>query len=215
MSAFRTGCHSLQDGDRSASQVSTLDPDWKIWPTGIHFFRGYNPCSMPCSIMIRVQKSCTRFRKALSQFRPTYPLPNISSLPRVLPLEARPLIRDRRPRTPYSSTLMRSQSTVRTFSPILHSSMFDYRFAVIPQRPLCGRLVTCPTRDHRVIGFPVELHGNYSRNYLRYNVCFVFNRSADLSCYEPVVRKVSRVLTSCEVCLNTMSCFMLLRISSR
>lgn len=69
---------------------------------------------------------------------------------------------------------------------------------VIPQSPLCGRLVTCPTRDHRVIGFPVELRGNYSRNYLRYNVCFVFNRSADLSCYEPVVRKVSRVLTSCE-----------------
>ncbi|KAF9647541.1 NPR2-domain-containing protein [Thelephora ganbajun] len=69
---------------------------------------------------------------------------------------------------------------------------------VIPQSPLCGRLVTCPTRDHRVIGFPVELRGNYDRNYLRYNVCFVFNRSADLSCYEPVVRKVSRVLTSYE-----------------
>ncbi|KAF9791247.1 nitrogen permease regulator 2-domain-containing protein [Thelephora terrestris] len=69
---------------------------------------------------------------------------------------------------------------------------------VIPQSPLCGRLVTCPTRDHRVLGFPVELLGNYSRNYLRYNVCFVFNRSADLSCYEPAVRKVSRVLTACE-----------------
>jgi hypothetical protein len=73
------------------------------------------------------------------------------------------------------------------------------RFLVIPPSPLCGRLVTCPTRDHRVIGFPVELRGNYNRNYLRYNVCFVFHRSADLSCYEPVVRKVSRVLTSCEV----------------
>ena len=46
----------------------------------------------------------------------------------------------------------------------------------------------------------MELPGDhYYRNYLRFNICFVFNRSADLSCYEPVVRKVSRVLTSCEV----------------
>jgi len=72
---------------------------------------------------------------------------------------------------------------------------------VIPHSQLCGRLVTCSTQNHRVIGFPVELHGVYIRNYFRYNLCFVFDRSADLSCYEPVVRKVNRVLTSCEVCL--------------
>lgn len=83
---------------------------------------------------------------------------------------------------------------------LAHVGGVDNRLLVIPQSPLCGRLVTCPTRDHRVIGFPVELRGNYSRNYLRYNVCFVFNRSADVSCYDPVVRKVSRVLTACEVC---------------
>ncbi|KAG5354014.1 hypothetical protein C0989_009710 [Termitomyces sp. Mn162] len=46
--------------------------------------------------------------------------------------------------------------------------------------------------------FPVELKGKYDRNYFRYNLCFVFDRSADLSCYEPIVRKVSRVLSSCE-----------------
>lgn len=87
---------------------------------------------------------------------------------------------------------------------------------VIPQSQLCGRLVTCSTKRHRIIGFPVELKGpKYQRNYLRYNLCFVFERGADLSCYEPskcielgvafwlnpraVVRKVSRVLTACEV----------------
>ncbi|KAG5653846.1 hypothetical protein H0H81_010119 [Sphagnurus paluster] len=69
---------------------------------------------------------------------------------------------------------------------------------VIPHRQLCGRLVTCSTKNHRVIGFPVELRGKYERNYFRYNLCFVFDRSADLSCYEPIVRKVSRVLSSCE-----------------
>ncbi|KAK0503410.1 nitrogen permease regulator 2-domain-containing protein [Armillaria luteobubalina] len=69
---------------------------------------------------------------------------------------------------------------------------------VIPPSPLCGRLVICSTKHHRIIGFPVELRGPYERNYFRYNLCFVFERGADLSCYEPIVRKVSRVLTSCE-----------------
>ncbi|TFK55086.1 NPR2-domain-containing protein [Heliocybe sulcata] len=69
---------------------------------------------------------------------------------------------------------------------------------VIPPSPLCGRLVTCATRDHRIIGFPVELMGKYERNYFRYNLCFVFERQADLSCYEPIVRKIARVLTACE-----------------
>ncbi|KAG1827127.1 nitrogen permease regulator 2-domain-containing protein [Suillus subaureus] len=63
---------------------------------------------------------------------------------------------------------------------------------VIPPGELCGRLVICATRKYRIMGFPVLLPGNYQRNYFQYNVCFVFERSADLSCYEPVVRKVSR-----------------------
>ncbi|KAF9265481.1 NPR2-domain-containing protein [Marasmius fiardii PR-910] len=73
---------------------------------------------------------------------------------------------------------------------------------VIPPPALCGRLVICSTRRHRIIGFPVLLEGekyhqNY-RNFFRFNLCFVFERVADLSCYEPIVRKISRVLTSCE-----------------
>ncbi|KAH9935038.1 nitrogen permease regulator 2-domain-containing protein [Fomitopsis serialis] len=70
---------------------------------------------------------------------------------------------------------------------------------VMPPSALCGRLVICATRGHRIIGFPVELQGAYDRNYFRYNLCFVFERNADLSCYEPIVRKVSRVLTACEL----------------
>lgn len=69
---------------------------------------------------------------------------------------------------------------------------------VIPPPALCGRLVTCSTKRHRIIGFPCELQGKYQRNYFRYNLCFVFDRGADLRCYEPIVRKISRVLTSCE-----------------
>jgi hypothetical protein len=59
-----------------------------------------------------------------------------------------------------------------------------------------------------VLGFPIELSGHYERYYFRFNICFVFDASADLSCYEPIVRKVNRVLTACEVslylCLSSM-----------
>jgi hypothetical protein len=77
---------------------------------------------------------------------------------------------------------------------------------VIPPGELCGRLVICAARKYHIIGFPVLLPGNYKRNYFQYNVCFVFERSADLSCYEPIVRKVSRVLTACEVCSSFYMC---------
>jgi len=74
---------------------------------------------------------------------------------------------------------------------------------VIPKDQLCGRLVRCNTPSHRIIGFPVKLTGPRYRGYrnsFRYNVCFVFDRTADLSCYEPIVRKIGRVLLACEVC---------------
>lgn len=69
---------------------------------------------------------------------------------------------------------------------------------IIAQSPLCGRLVTCTAGIYKVLGFPVELLGNYERYFFRFNICFVFDASADLSCYEPIVRKVNRVLTACE-----------------
>lgn len=72
---------------------------------------------------------------------------------------------------------------------------------VIPPSSLCGKLVRCHTQNHRILGLPVELRGEYTRNYFRFNLCFVFERTADSSCYEPIVRKLSRVLTTCEVCL--------------
>lgn len=73
---------------------------------------------------------------------------------------------------------------------------------IIAQSPLCGRLVTCTAGNYKVLGFPVELMGKYQRNFFRFNVCFVFDALADLSCYEPIVRKVNRVLTACEVSLR-------------
>ncbi|KAJ6597008.1 nitrogen permease regulator 2-domain-containing protein [Mycena vulgaris] len=124
------------------------------------------------------------------QFAPTQP-PGItsrnSSTSLVSPTDARPT----------SRSLYSPQKRSGSSSRILFN-FDDISKYVIPQSQLCGRLVTCSTKRHRIIGFPVELKGKYQRNYLRYNLCFVFERGADLSCYEPIVRKVSRVLTACE-----------------
>jgi len=97
-----------------------------------------------------------------------------------------------------SSPQKRSSSAQRTLFNFSDISMY-----VIPPSPLCGRLVTCATRRYRIIGHPMALKGaKYRRNYFRYNLCFVFDREADLSCYEPIVRKVSHVLRACEVRLH-------------
>ncbi|KAI0320748.1 nitrogen permease regulator 2-domain-containing protein [Amylostereum chailletii] len=87
----------------------------------------------------------------------------------------------------------RSLSSVRTLF-----NFDDISKYVIPKSRSYGRLVVCNARRSKIIGFPAQLRGNYERNYFRFNVCFVFDHSADLSCYEPIVRKVSRVLTTCE-----------------
>lgn len=70
---------------------------------------------------------------------------------------------------------------------------------VVPRKALCGRLVRCTTTRHRLIGFPMIVAGDYERNQFQFNVGMVFERTADLSSYEPVIRKISRVLTACEV----------------
>ena len=77
----------------------------------------------------------------------------------------------------------------------------------IPQAELCGRLMICTTRKHRIVGFPIILKGaHYWRGMFQYNLCFVFQRDLDVSPYEPVVRKVARVLTVCEVCSGSSLC---------
>jgi hypothetical protein len=111
------------------------------------------------------------------QFAPIQP-PGItsrnSSTSIVSPTDARPTSRS------LYSPQKRSGSATRILF-----NFDDISKYVIPQSQLCGRLVTCSTKRHRIIGFPVELKGKYQRNYLRYNLCFVFERGADLSCYEP------------------------------
>lgn len=104
-----------------------------------------------------------------------------------------------------ASTTSRSVYTPprRRRSTSLNKTLFNFEEIsryVIPPGDLCGRLVICTARNYKIIGSPVNLMGNYERYYFTYNLCFVFERTADLSCYEPILRKVTRVLTACEVC---------------
>lgn len=104
-------------------------------------------------------------------------------------------------RLPHLASNSPYKSVTPNFSgpaPLLDFS--DISRFVIPTQDMCGRLVICATQRHRVIGFPVCLEAEkYRRVHFRYNICFVFERIADLSCYEPVVRKIARVLMACEV----------------
>jgi hypothetical protein len=89
---------------------------------------------------------------------------------------------DRPKRIPFRRAVSGSASKLKGPLPVLFFE--DISSYVIPASALCGRLVKCSTRDHRIIGFPVELRGDYEREEFRYNVCFVFLKTADLSCYE-------------------------------
>ncbi|KAG0226887.1 Nitrogen permease regulator 2 [Actinomortierella wolfii] len=70
---------------------------------------------------------------------------------------------------------------------------------LIPKVELCSKLVTISTPSCKVLGFPINLeHKKFQRNALMFNLVFVFDKDADLSSYEPVVRKMARVLKALE-----------------
>ncbi|GAA6001211.1 hypothetical protein JCM10207_007466 [Rhodosporidiobolus poonsookiae] len=91
------------------------------------------------------------------------------------------------------------------------SSIIDF---VIPKPELCGHLITKATRTSKILGLPVRIvdeekyHGSksiYNRNAFIFNVCFVFERDAELSVFEPVVRKTGRTLRTMEESSSLLS----------
>jgi nitrogen permease regulator 2-like protein len=90
------------------------------------------------------------------------------------------------------------------------AALFEWQLVsqfVIPPPEMCGRLTISTTKKHRIVGFPVFIRDNkkYDRGTFQFNVCFVFSKDMDygketgISCYEPVVRKLARILTAAEV----------------
>ncbi|OZJ04546.1 hypothetical protein BZG36_02715 [Bifiguratus adelaidae] len=77
----------------------------------------------------------------------------------------------------------------------------------IPQN-FCNKLISfySPTSNHVFMGLPVKIedHEKYGishRNTFLFNFVFCFERGAagDIDCYEPIVRKMARVMTTLEV----------------
>ncbi|KAF8979143.1 Nitrogen permease regulator 2 [Entomortierella lignicola] len=70
---------------------------------------------------------------------------------------------------------------------------------LIPKAELCSKLVTISTPTCKVMGFPISLeHKKFERNALIFNLVFVFDKDAETSSYEPVVRKMAKVLKALE-----------------
>ncbi|KAK4058699.1 Nitrogen permease regulator 2 [Microbotryomycetes sp. JL221] len=91
------------------------------------------------------------------------------------------------------------------------SSILDF---VIPKPELCGHLITKATRTSKILGFPVRIVDEdkyhkgkevYNRNTFTFNVCFVFERDAELSAFEPIVRKLGRTLRQVEETSSLLS----------
>ncbi|KAI9319406.1 nitrogen permease regulator 2-domain-containing protein [Dichotomocladium elegans] len=80
---------------------------------------------------------------------------------------------------------------------------------IIPKPQLYKRLVTICVDKYKVLGFPMAIrnHEKYEqiRNEFRFNLCFVFERDAETSSYEAVVRKLARVLEVLEIECNFLS----------
>jgi hypothetical protein len=74
---------------------------------------------------------------------------------------------------------------------------------IITKEQLNGRLVTICNNNYKVMGVPVCItdHVRYQliRNEYRFNLCFVFERDAETSSYEPIVQKMATVLEVLEV----------------
>ncbi|BGP14087.1 hypothetical protein JCM10213_002382 [Rhodosporidiobolus nylandii] len=103
--------------------------------------------------------------------------------------------------------------------PVVRSNPVLFDFAsiidfVIPKPELCGHLITKATRTSKILGLPVRIvdeekyHGSksiYNRNAFIFNVCFIFERDAELSVFEPVVRKTGRTLRAMEESSSLLS----------
>ncbi|GAA5829668.1 hypothetical protein JCM11251_000243 [Rhodosporidiobolus azoricus] len=103
--------------------------------------------------------------------------------------------------------------------PIVRSNPVLFEFAsiidfVIPKPELCGHLITKATRTSKILGFPIRIVDEekyqggkslYNRNAFIFNVCFVFERDAELSVFEPVVRKTGRTLRAMEEASSLLS----------
>ncbi|KAK9360389.1 nitrogen permease regulator 2 [Lipomyces starkeyi] len=94
-------------------------------------------------------------------------------------------------------------SVVRsTDSSAFNAPLFDFESInsyIIPKPQLCNKLLTIRVNNYRIVSHPVHIWGSsYARNSFLFNFCFVFHKNADISAYNPVVRKLSKMFQALE-----------------
>jgi nitrogen permease regulator 2-like protein len=96
------------------------------------------------------------------------------------------------------------QSPDEIICPTSPSSLFDFTSLseyIIPKKDLCNRLVNivAPT-GYRILGYPVHIPNNkYERNFLIFNLGFVFRENEEIASYIPVVRRLAMTFRQLEV----------------
>ena len=96
------------------------------------------------------------------------------------------------------------QSPDEAISPSSASSLFDFNSVseyIIPKKELCNRLMNiCTPTGYRILGYPVHIPGQkYERNFLIYNLAFVFSENGEIGSYIPVVRRLAMTFKQLEV----------------
>jgi len=77
---------------------------------------------------------------------------------------------------------------------LLHLDFDSVTEYLIPKAEMCNKLLSVSVKRWKLIGHPVMMEDSkYPRNALIFNCCLVFERNADTSCYENIVRRVARV----------------------
>ena len=84
------------------------------------------------------------------------------------------------------------------------SSLFDFNSLseyIIPKRGLCNRLLNiCTPTGYRILGYPVHIENrDYDRNFLIYNLAFVFEEAGEIGSYIPVVKRLAMTFKQLEV----------------
>ncbi|KAJ1657845.1 Nitrogen permease regulator 2 [Dispira simplex] len=66
---------------------------------------------------------------------------------------------------------------------------------LIPHAELNRKLIVYYTEHYQIMGFPVVIKGEkYTRNELSFNCGLVFERDAQTTCFEPIIKKIAQLL---------------------
>lgn len=80
---------------------------------------------------------------------------------------------------------------------------------IIPAQLLCGEIISVCVKnknESQILGCPICIsNGNYERNALIFNVCFIFDSNTDIKCYKPIIKKLNNIIKKMEMEYNFLS----------